>query len=101
MRRLEYIIYSLLAMMGIAGLFAPYLFIDESYQNIFGILENYQVNGLFALIFVAFGLYFIGIGLLYFIHKNKWIAPSSLVMLLVASVLFACSKTFCKILLLV
>ena len=96
MRRLEYIIYSLLAMIGIAGLFAPYLFVDEAYQNVFGILQNYEVNGVFALIFTAFGLYFIGIILLYFIHECKWVAPSSLVMLLVATVLFSCSKTFCK-----
>ncbi|MBO4682360.1 MAG: energy-coupled thiamine transporter ThiT [Bacilli bacterium] len=96
MRRLQYVIYTLLAMIGIAGLFAPYLFIDEGYQNIFGILANYQVSGLFALIFVAFSLYFVGIILLYFIEKNKWIAPSSLLLLLVATVLFSCSKTFCK-----
>ena len=92
----NYVIYSLLALLAIAGLFAPYLFIDGRYQSVIEIVQNFQINGLFALIFVAFGLYFGGIFLLYFPHEKKWLAPTAFLFLITASVLFSCSKTFCE-----
>ena len=90
----NYVIYALLGLLVIAGIFAPYLYIDGSYQNIIQISQRFEINGLFALFFVAFGLFFIGVALLFFPHEKKWVAPSSFILLILASVLFSCSKTF-------
>jgi len=92
----NYVVNTLLTLMVIAGIFAPYLYIDGSYQNVIQITQNFEINGLFALIFVAFGLFFIGSVLLFFPHEKKWIAPASFLFLISASVLFSCSKTFCE-----
>ena len=92
----NYVINALLTLVVIAGIFAPYLYIDGSYQNVIQITQNFEINGLFALIFVAFGLFFIGSVILFFPHEKKWIAPASFLFLISASVLFSCSKTFCE-----
>ena len=77
MKKINYVIYSLLLMIGIAGMFAPYLNIDGTYQSVIQILQNYEVNAVFAAVFAAFSTYFIGIILFYFPREKKWVAPIS------------------------
>ena len=96
MKVYHYVIYSLLILIGIAGIFAPFITIEGSHYSVVQILQNYEVNGVFAVVFVAFFLYFAGFVLFYLPRNNKWVSPASNVSLVSASVLFACSKTFVK-----
>lgn len=96
MKRIKYIIYSLLLLLLVAGLFSPYLVLNGTRQSVIEILQNNSVNGVFALVFVAFSLYFCGVVLLYFLEKNKWIAPSSFILLVSSAILFSVMKTICQ-----
>ena len=93
MKKINYVIYSLLIMIGIAGFFAPYLNIGGTHTSIIGILQNYEVNGVFATVFAAFAAYFIGVILLFLPRDKKWVAPVSNIFLVSASILFSCTKS--------
>lgn len=96
MKRLNYVIYLLIALVGVACLFAPYLIIDGTRYSVIETVQNFQVNGVFATIFVAFGLYFCSTILLFFLDKSKWVAPVSSLFFIASTVLFAASKPICK-----
>ena len=96
MKKMYYAIYGLLAMLVIGGLFAPYLRLDGELQSIIEITQYYQINGIFAVIFVAFALYFAGVVVLFLPREKKWVAPVSFLLLISSSVLFSCSKTICE-----
>ena len=95
MRKNLYVIYSLFLLTGIACLFAPFLYLDNQYVSFIDIVVNYQINGYFAFVFVAFASYFIGIILSYFIDKNKWISVIAISLTIISALLFSFSKTIC------
>ena len=96
MKVTKHVIYALLALVVIAGLFAPYLILDGGYYSVIQIPQNFEINGLFALIFVAFALYFAGVAILMFNEKCKWIAPTAFLLLISATILFSFTKTISK-----
>ena len=96
MKKIKLVTFALLALTVVAGLFAPYLLVDGNYYSAFEILRFLQINGLFALIFVAFGIVFIGTILLAFGEKKKWIPYVSFLLLLGGAIIFSFSKAICK-----
>ena len=96
MKSIKCVSYLSLIFGSVAALFAPYLRLNDVYYSILKIPQLFEVNGLFALFFVAFGIYFAGTCLLFIVDKNKWIAPSVFVLVISASILFSLTKTITK-----
>lgn len=96
MKKLKYVVSTLFLLLGVACIFAPFLFINDRYQSVIEILQNFEVNGIFAVIFVSYAAYFCGVILLYFPRDYKWVAPLSFIFLFSSVVLFACSRALCK-----
>ena len=93
----RYVVYSLLAFCPIAALFAPYLLVDGNLLSAIEITQNYEINGLFALIFTAFAAFFIGACLLFVPNGKKYSIPVAFLCMIYSSVVFSTSKSICEI----
>ena len=96
MKKEKFVIYSLILFSIIACLFAPYLRIDGIGRSVIEIVQNYEINEVFATVFAAFGLYFIGVVLLFLPTEKKWVAPLSFLFTISANILFATTKSICE-----